>query len=64
MDIKLKINTWIDFPFIAKTTSPGFVALPLGKFSVSGINPNEWKKHLYYFLLDEKKLKVGWKNFN
>lgn len=33
------LSTQILFPFIANTTSPGLVAVPLGMFSVSGINP-------------------------
>jgi hypothetical protein len=32
-------HTWIVLPFIAVTTSPGFVALFPGMFSHRGINP-------------------------
>lgn len=31
--------TWIVFPFLAVTTSPGLVAFPLGIFSQSGAKP-------------------------
>lgn len=31
--------TWMVFPFLAVTTSPGLVALPLGMFSHSGARP-------------------------
>jgi hypothetical protein len=32
------VHTWIVLPFIAVTTSPGRVAVPLGIFSHKGIN--------------------------
>lgn len=59
MKIKLKMNTWIDFPFIAKTTSPGFVALPLGKFSVNGINPKKKKISLFSVTCEEIKSRIN-----
>ena len=39
--LKLIVFTWIVFPFIAVTTSPGFVAQAPGIFSQSGINAAE-----------------------
>ncbi len=35
----VKVTTWIVLPLMEVTTSPGFVAFPLGMFSVSGIKP-------------------------
>ena len=41
MKPKNVILTCIVFPLIDVTTSPGFVALPLGMFSVSGMKPGK-----------------------
>ncbi len=37
------------FPLIDVTTSPGFVALPPGMFSVRGTNPKQIEKYAYYY---------------
>lgn len=39
--------TWIVFPFLAVTTSPGLVAFPLGMFSHRGARPGLYTKIKY-----------------
>lgn len=40
-DFILSTPTWIVFPFLALTTSPGLVAFPLGMFSHKGARPDK-----------------------